>query len=138
MQPKILYELALVGQSRLAEAGVNSAPVWRYGPILESLSAQTGRFVASQTNIPDYRINSSLPKTTHSSANSSVQIHTSRGDQEPTNISDEPGLPPLDMDATWTGGYENLWDDLIAGGLENNGLTMDFWPQFDNLPIGMS
>lgn len=137
MQPKILYELALVGQSRLAEAGVNSAPVWRYGPILESLSTQTGRYIASRTSNSDHGISSSLPETSHSSANSGVEIPTSRVDQEPTNMSDESGLPPLDMDATWTGGYENLWDDLIAGNLENNGLTMDFWPQFDNLPIGM-
>jgi hypothetical protein len=39
------------------------------------------------------------------------------------------------MDATWTSGYESLWDDLMTGNIEN--LTMDFWPQFDNLPIGM-
>ncbi|KEQ69647.1 hypothetical protein M436DRAFT_12701, partial [Aureobasidium namibiae CBS 147.97] len=45
MQLKTLYELALVGQSRLAEAGVNSAPVWRYRPILETLSAQTSRCI---------------------------------------------------------------------------------------------
>lgn len=137
MQPKILYELALVGQSRLAEASFNSAPVWRYAPILESLSAQTGRFIASQTNDSAYVPNPPLPQLTFPSANTGVERCTSEVVQGPTDISDEPAVPPLEVDSTWASGYENLWNDLMTGNLENDGLTMDFWPQFDNLPIGM-
>ncbi|KEQ60463.1 uncharacterized protein M437DRAFT_15474, partial [Aureobasidium melanogenum CBS 110374] len=37
MTVESLYQLAKVGQGHLAEAGLKSAPVWRYGPILESL-----------------------------------------------------------------------------------------------------
>jgi hypothetical protein len=33
-------------------------------------------------------------------------------------------MPPLEIDASWTSGYENIWDDLIAGNLENDGLTI--------------
>jgi hypothetical protein len=137
MQIKSLHELALVGQGCLAEAGANSAPVWRYGPILESLSAQTSRHIASQTNDPSFGTGPSLPQTTHRSSNNGVESIASHADQEAMNTADQLIIPPLEMDATWTSGYENLWDDLIAGNLEDNNLTMDFWPQFDNLPIGM-
>jgi len=138
MQPKILYELALVGQSRLAEAGVNSAPVWRYGSILESLSAQTSRYVASQITDPVYKANPSLPHATQLPIDSGVEQNTVRVDQESMDTSGQVSMPPLDINASWTSGYENLWDDLMTGNLENDGLTMDFWPQFDNLPVGMS
>lgn len=137
MHPNVLYELALVGQHRLAEAGVNSAPVWRYGPILESLSAQTGRYLASQTDGSANEVRLSLPKTTHLPPDSGVGRNTSLLDQGTTNISDEHIDTPLEMDATWTSGYEDLWDDLMTGIFENDGLTMEFWPQFDNLPVTM-
>jgi hypothetical protein len=137
MQIKSLYELALVGQDCLAEAGANSAPVWRYGPILESLSAQTSRYIASQTNDPSFGTRPSSRQTTHRSINNGVEIIASHVDQEAINTADQLVIPSLEMDTTWTSGYENLWDDLIAGNLEDNNLTMDFWPQFDNLPIGM-
>jgi hypothetical protein len=137
MQIKSLYELALVGQGCLAEAGANSAPVWRYGPILESLSAQTGRYIATQTNDPSVDTRPVLPQTTHRSIDNGVETIASHANRDAMNTADQLGLPSLEMDATWTSGYENLWDDLIAGNLEDNNLTMDFWPQFDNLPIGM-
>lgn len=137
MRPRVLYELALVGQSRLAEAGVNSAPVWRYGPILEGLSAQTSRYIASQTNDSMNGVKLSFPQSTRIPNESGVQQHTPQADHESTSTLDQVPMPRLEMNATWTSAYENLWDDLMAGNLENDGLTMDFWPQFDNLPIGM-
>jgi hypothetical protein len=73
MHSKALYQLALIGQSRLAEAGVNSTPVWRYGPILESLSAQTSRYVAPQTDDPAREANLSLPQTTQVPIDSGVE-----------------------------------------------------------------
>lgn len=138
MHPKALYELARVGQSRLAEAGVNSAPVWRYGPILESLSAQTSRYIASQMGNAAHEDTESVPQMTFPPTSSGVVQIAGPTDQEPTNRSDQMTLSSLEMDATWSSVYENLWDDLMAGTTDNNHLTMDFWPQFDNLPIGMS
>jgi hypothetical protein len=137
MEIKSLYELALVGQGCLAEAGANSAPVWRYGPILESLSAQTSRYIASQTNDSSLGPRPSLPQSVHRSINNGVESIASHADQEVMNTADQLVIPSLEMDAIWTSGYENLWDGLIAENLEDNNLTMDFWPQFDNLPIGM-
>jgi hypothetical protein len=129
MHIRSLYHLALEGQRRLAEAGVKSAPVWRYSPILESLSAETGKYIASQANDATHVIGEPVAQ------NRGVEQDTSQAYQESRNISDQFAIPPLEMDATWTGGYESLWDDLMTGNIEN--LTMDFWPQFDNLPIGM-
>lgn len=138
MHIKTLYELALMGQDCLAEAGVNSAPVWRYGPILESLSAQTGRYITSQANNLAHGNIELEPQITHPSTNGRVEQYTNQAAQESTDASNEFAIPSLEMDATWTSGYESLWDDLVAGNITDNNLTMDFWPQFDNLPIGMS
>jgi hypothetical protein len=129
MHIRSLYHLALEGQRRLAEAGVKSAPVWRYSPILESLSAETGKYIASQANDATHVIGEPVAQ------NRSIEQDISQTYQESRNISDQFAIPPFEMDATWTGGYESLWDDLMTGNIEN--LTMDFWPQFDNLPIGM-
>ena len=137
MHPKALYELARVGQSRLAEAGVNSAPVWRYGPILESLSAQTSKYIASQMGNAAHENTELVPQTNLTSSNRGVEQNAGPADQERTNPSDQMTLPSLEMDATWSSVYENLWDDLMVGTTDNNNLTMDFWPQFDLLPIGM-
>jgi hypothetical protein len=63
--------------------------------------------------------------------------NTRSAGQASVNAFEQSAIPPIDMDATWMSGYENLWDDLMTGTVENNNLTMDFWPQFDNLPIGM-
>jgi hypothetical protein len=138
MHIKTLYELALVGQKCLAEAGLNSAPVWRYGPILESLSAQTSRYITSQTNSLANNNEGSVPQMTHTSKTSRIEQPTGRVDQTSMDTPHDFAIPSLEMDATWTSGYESLWDDLVAGNVTENNLTTDFWPQFDNLPIGMS
>lgn len=136
VHPQSLYVLALDGQSRLAEAGVRSTPVWRYGPILEALSAETGRYIASQASDEPHEIRELVSETIRFPNNNDVPNIRSAG-QASINAFDQSAIPPLDMDAMWTNGYENLWDDLMTGTVENNNLTMDFWPQFDNLPIGM-
>jgi hypothetical protein len=138
MHIKALYELALAGQGCLTEAGVNCAPVWRYGPILESLSAQTSRYITSQVNDLAHQNSESVPQIAYSSTNSRVEQPASQVDQASTNTPHDFAIPSLEMDATWTSGYESLWDNLVAGDITENNLTMDFWPQFDNLPIGMS
>jgi hypothetical protein len=135
MHVKSLYDLALEGQRRLAEAGVKSASVWRYSPILESLSAETGRYIASQANDTTQQIGEPVAQMNGVSPNCSVEQDTSQAEQQSANLSDQLADPPLEMGATWMSGYETLWDDLMTGDIEN--LTMDFWPQFDNLPMGM-
>jgi hypothetical protein len=132
---KSLYNLAVEGQRRLAEAGVKSAPVWRYSPILESLSAETGRYIASRLNETTQEIRKQVTRTSGTSPNGGTEQDTSQADQEPAHASEQFIMPPLEMDATWMSGYESLWDDLMTG--DNENLTMDFWPQFDNLPMGM-
>jgi hypothetical protein len=134
MHIKNLYDLALEGQRLLAEAGVKSAPVWRYSPILESLSADTGRYIASQASDATHKTREHLTRTTGASSNGVTAQYTSQGDQVSTNTSNQFTIPSLEMDAMWTSGYESLWDDLMTGNIENN---MDFWPHFDNLPIGL-
>jgi hypothetical protein len=136
MHLRSLYDLALEGQRRLAEAGVKSAPVWRYGPILESLSAETGRYIASQANDATHLSRHPVLHTSGSSNNGGIEQNTSQADRAPIDSSDQLAMPLLEMDATWMSGYDSLWDYLMTGNHENN-LTMEFWPQFDNLPIGM-
>lgn len=144
MSSNKLFELALAGQVHLAEAGTKSAPVWRYSPILEGLSAETGRYIASQTSGNQQ----TAPRATmvYPSLNSDVHGVSGRSDQPPRRIEqnnthnagvidDSFAMPSLELDNAWLNGHESLFDDLIAENLDNN-LTMDFWPQFDNLPIG--
>ncbi|KAK5999460.1 hypothetical protein QM012_005461 [Aureobasidium pullulans] len=132
-----LYELAKVGQGHLADAGLRSAPVWRYGPILESLSAQTGKCISLRPSHPAHRAIAPDPtmRMTQLPSNSNAHQIASHMIQTEHNAPD-PFLNPLsEIDALWTNGHENIWTDLMAEGMDNNCLTMDFWPQFDNLPI---
>jgi hypothetical protein len=137
MHTKSLYDLALEGQRRLAEAGLKSAPVWRYSPILESLSVETGRYVASRVDDATSEIRKRIIRTTGASSNRTAEQDTGQANQESRNTSDQFAMPPLEMDMTWMSGYESVWDDLMTESIGNNNLTMDFWPQFDNLPMGM-
>ncbi|CAD0050204.1 unnamed protein product [Aureobasidium pullulans] len=61
----------------------------------------------------------------------------SNNNREPASAPDHFTIPSFELDAMWMNGHESLFDDLIADNMDNNNLTMDFWPQFDNLPIGM-
>ncbi|CAD0111467.1 unnamed protein product, partial [Aureobasidium uvarum] len=135
-----LYELASTGQKRLAETGIKSAPVWRYGPILEGLSAETGKYVASQTNEAVHVRSSSVARTMRMTDNNNAQRSTNNTSHVNQDIVGTPhysSVQPFESDAMWVTGNESLWSDLMAENLDNNNLTMDFWPQFDNLPVGM-
>ncbi|KAG9602008.1 hypothetical protein KCU77_g2580, partial [Aureobasidium melanogenum] len=134
-----LYQLAKVGQDHLAEAGLKSAPVWRYGPILESLSAQTGKYIALLRSGFTREVRASdapMDRTIHSPNNSNAhQIANHMVRTEP-DAPDHFTGPLPGTDAIWTNGHESLWSDLMADNIDNNYLTMDFWPQFDNLAVG--
>ncbi|THX97591.1 hypothetical protein D6D08_00429 [Aureobasidium pullulans] len=138
MNSKSLFQLALEGQGHLAEAGVKSAPVWRYSPILEGLSAETGRCTASQVTAT-HESRASVAQTAQMSvaANQHHSMPNSNNNREPASAPDHFAIPSFELDAMWMDGHESLFDDLIADNMDNNNLTMDFWPQFDNLPIGM-
>ncbi|KAG9519271.1 putative RTA1 domain protein, partial [Aureobasidium melanogenum] len=136
MTVESLYQLAKVGQGHLAEAGLKSAPVWRYGPILESLSAQTGKYLSLLRNSSTHELRSSdapMPRT--------IQLPNNSNAHQIANYITEsvaPGHvtgPQPGTDVLWMNGHETLWNDLMAENLDNNYLTMDFWPQFDNLPM---
>lgn len=134
-----LYELAKVGQGQLAEAGLKSAPVWRYGPILESLSAQTGKYISLHLGDPTHEARASvapLMVTTQLSANSNAHRSTSHMVQTEQDALDRSTGPSSGIDEMWMHGHESLWSDLMAEDMDSNYLTMDFWPQFDNLPVG--
>ncbi|TIA26098.1 hypothetical protein D6C83_07937 [Aureobasidium pullulans] len=137
MSSKSLFQLALEGQGHLAEAGVKSAPVWRYSPILEGLSAVTGRCTASQVTAT-HESRASVAQTAQMSvaANQHHSMPNSNNNREPASAPDHFAIPSFELDAMWVNGHESLFDDLIADNMDNNNLTMDFWPQFDNLPIG--
>ncbi|KAG9943716.1 hypothetical protein KCU85_g8494, partial [Aureobasidium melanogenum] len=139
MTAESLYQLAKVGQGHLAEAGLKSAPAWRYGPILESLSVQTGKHISLQLSnrvhgvrASDAPISRMTQMTTDDNAHQ-IAYHTVQTEPDiPNDLVD----PPLGSDGSWMNGHESLWSDLLAENIEDNYLTMDFWPQFDNLPVG--
>ncbi|CAD0092384.1 unnamed protein product [Aureobasidium mustum] len=139
MTVKNLYELAMVGQGHLAEAGHKSAPVWRYGPILESLSAKTGENIAFQTNDSTHQVrasNAQIVSTTQLRNNDNAYQTTNPAVQTHQDAPDHSIGPLAGTDSLWMNNHENLWTELMAEDLDNNHLTMDFWPQFDNLPMG--
>ncbi|CAD0084588.1 unnamed protein product [Aureobasidium vineae] len=140
MDSKNLYDTALEGQNCLVEIGVKSAPVWRYGPILEGLSAETAKYIASHYTKTTHVRSIQDAQMMRMTANDDVARPTNSTSQPTQDIVDkshEPNIPSFETDAMWITGNENLWNDLMAGTMDNNNLTMDFWPQFDNLPIGM-
>lgn len=139
MTVESLYELAKVGQGQLAEAGVKSAPVWRYGPILESLSAQTGKYISSHLSNPTHEVralDAPMTRTTQlpaaSNAHRITRAMVPEEEEAPDHFTDQ----LAGLDAMWMNGHESLWTELMAEDMNNNYLTMDFWPQFDNLPVG--
>ncbi|KAH0365343.1 hypothetical protein KCU65_g6106, partial [Aureobasidium melanogenum] len=139
MTVESLYQLAKVGQGHLAGAGLKSAPVWRYSPILESLSAQTGKHMSLRLSNRTHEVRASDAPTSRmtqvSTDNNAYQIahHTV---QTGSDTPDDLVGPPLGTDVSWMNGHESLWGDLVAENIDENYLTMDFWPQFDNLPVG--
>ncbi|KAH0353417.1 hypothetical protein KCU83_g3336, partial [Aureobasidium melanogenum] len=138
MTVESLHQLAKVGQDHLAEAGLKSAPVWRYGPILESLSAQTGKYISLLRNSSTREVRASdaqMTRTTQLPNNSNAHQIANHMIQIEPDASDHFTGPPPGTDAMWMNGHESLWSDLMAENMDNNYLTMDFWPQFDNLPM---
>lgn len=138
MTVESLYQLAKVGQGHLAEAGLKSAPVWRYGPILESLCAQTTKHMSLRLSNQTHEVRASDASTfrmTQVPTENAHRIayHTVQTESDAPN--DMVG-PPLGTDESLMNGHESLWSDLLADNVEDNYLTMDFWPQFDNLPVG--
>lgn len=139
MTVESLYQLAKVGQGHLAEAGLKSAPVWRYGPILESLSAQTGKYLSLLRNSSTHELRASdvpMSRTIQLPNNSNAHQIANHMVQTESVAPDHVTGPQPGTDALWMNGHETLWNDLMAENLDNNYLTMDFWPQFDNLPMG--
>lgn len=146
MDSKRLFELALQGQVHLAEAGFKSAPVWRYSPILEGLAVETGRYIASQSVGANEEIQAAAQVAQMPALGDMSEVSMTATDntlysadhtaQVSGGAPDHFAIPSFDTDAIWPNGHESLFDDLMANNLDNN-LTMDFWPQFDNLPIGI-
>lgn len=144
-----LLELAELGQHHLAQATARNAPAWRYSLILEGLQTETNRLMKPLTEQID--IEQSLPTNIISSRDHPTavsepepqttypengMVDTSNLDTfgRNTNVLAQPTsfAPNIDI-----GSYEFRADNLLDGCTDNTNsmLGLDFWPQFDSLPL---
>ncbi|KAJ5312085.1 hypothetical protein N7508_002915 [Penicillium antarcticum] len=142
-----LYSLSETAQGHLADATVRNAPPWRYSVILQGLRRElTKLYPSAPVHYEVYaNIHSSQYVTTTTRENSPSTAHQrdmiafAQAEQNESAMQDilprqDGGVPDLDNDS-----HSFLLDPQTEILLDNlatdEDLVLDFWPQFDSLPI---
>ncbi|KAJ5747037.1 uncharacterized protein N7511_008733 [Penicillium nucicola] len=124
-----LYRLSETAQAHLADATVRNAPPWRYSVILQGLRRELTKFQYGNTTTGD-----TSPSETHQRdmiAFAQAE-QNGPGTQEILSRQDEPGISGLENDSFLLDPQTELLLDNLA---TDEDLVLDFWPQFDSLPI---
>jgi hypothetical protein len=141
-----LYKLSETAQAHLADATVRNAPPWRYSVILQGLRRELSRSLPLTSGNDQLHLENgeNFHESMDSSRSASANIRASQAEHHGIASRDSTSRPHEESSGSIAGlddfvqGFsldpqtEILFDNLAT----DEDLILDFWPQFDSLPIG--